>query len=315
MLDHTSARCGRGIAEPARSSRNAGRSFAELLASVCLGTILSVSPLAAVETSTSGLEGFTEPYQQIELAAGEPGVLTDVRVREGTRVRQGELVGQLDTLILERTLEIARQRARSLGASQAADAERTLRRKHVTQLEQLHRRGHATQQELDRAEADLAIAEARYLMAKEELELQGLECRRIEAQIERRQLRSPIDGVVSEVFREAGEAFLANDPRVLTIVQTNRLRAKFAAHPSLAQRLQPRQSVRLVFPDTQATSEAIVESISPVMDAKSGTVSLTVVVENADERIPSGARCVLQLPDDVQRGATETQFTNKKRGG
>lgn len=295
------------------ASRGSGRPVRGV--TLALFSTLSLAMVCASEPAVPVLEGFTEPYQQIELAAGEPGVLIDVRVREGTSVRQGELVGQLDTLILERTLEIARQRATSLGASQAADAERNLRRKHLAQLEQLHQRGHATQQELDRAETDLAIAEARFLMAKEELDLQRLECRRIEAQIERRQLRSPIDGVVSEVFREAGEAFLANDPRVLTIVQTNRLRAKFSAPPALAQRLKAGQTVQLVFPDTRGSSEAKVESISPVMDAKSGTVSITVEVENAEERIPSGARCVLHLPTESRQDSTQTQFTTKKRGG
>ena len=258
------------------------------------------------------VEGFIEPYREIELAAGEPGVLSEILVDEGGHVAADQLLGQLDTSVLERTLEIAQQRSESLGALRVAEAELELRQKYLAPLSQLRERGNATQREIERAVADVKVAEGRVLMAHDELTLQRLECRRIEAQIKRRQIYSPIDGVVSEVYREVGESFMANDPRVMTIVELNRLRAKFAVEPGQAQRLSVGQQVSLEQNGGKTVDDAIVETISPVMDAKSATVEVTVAIDNADELISSGTRCWLLIPNRSDRGVTAFTSSSKQ---
>jgi RND family efflux transporter MFP subunit len=263
----------------------------------------------------SRAEGFTEPYRQIELAVGEPGVLTKVLVEEGSRVQPGQIVARLDTLVLERTLEIARQRSEFVGALRAAEAELELRTSHLQKLSQLRDRGHATQQELDRAATDLKVAEARVAMAHEELALQRLECQRIEAQIEHRVVRSPIQGVVSHLWHEEGESFLSSDPRVATIVQLNRLKAKFPLDPDSVVTLKVGQDVRLTIDTNTANVSATVESISPVMDAKSATFEVTVGIDNAKETIPSGARCWLEIPSTQSEGTAAIRSSNADLGG
>jgi RND family efflux transporter MFP subunit len=245
-----------------------------------------------------GVEGFTEPYRQIELAVGEPGVLTKVEVQAGSRVEQGQIVAQLDTSVLERTLDIARQRAQSVGALRAAQAELELHAKYHQQLSQLKDRGHATQREIDRASADVKVAMARVAIAEEELALQQLECRRIEAQIERRIIRSPIRGVVSEVLCEVGESLSGSDPRILTVVQLDRLRAKFSLEPAVALPMKAGQSIHISLGHQTTPLSGTIEAVAPVMDAKSATVEVTVAIENPHETIPSGARCWLQTSQD-----------------
>ena len=120
------------------------------------------------------------------------------------------------------------------------------------------------------------------------------------------QIRSPIDGVVSEVFREVGEAFVASDPRVATIVQLKKLRARFSASPGLAAKFAPGQTVSLLVTDAQQIVVGEVELIAPVIDARSGTVQVVIVIDNPDERIRSGARCLLRLSE---------QSTEPKLGG
>jgi RND family efflux transporter MFP subunit len=263
-----------------------------------LSTVLvcgGADSLAESSASEAGVEGFTEPYRQIELAVGEPGVLANVDVQPGSRVEPGQIVAQLDTSVLARTLDIARQRSESVGALSAAQAELELRAKYYQQLSQLKDRGHATQREIDRASTDVKVAEARVAMAEEELALQRLECRRIEAQIERRIIRSPIRGVVSDVRCEVGESFMGNDSRILTIVQLDRLRAKFSLEPSVAVQIKAGQTVHVSLGHDTTPLPGTIESVSPVMDAKSATVEVTVRLENPQEANPSGARCWLRV--------------------
>ncbi len=272
--------------------------------------VLMTSPLAA----DVWVEGFTEPYRQIELAAGEPGVVAQLAVQEGDRVTAGQVLGELDNAVLEAMLEIARERAVARGACQAAEAELLLRQTHLEQLGQLRDRGHATQREILRAETDLKVAQARLTMAEDELKMQRLECKRIEAQIARRQIRSPIDGIVSHVYQQIGESVLANDPRVVTVVQLDQLRAKFAVEPQDARSLQAGQLVRLELSAPPQVVEGTVEVVSPVRDAKSSTVQVTIQIDNRQANLASGSRCRLRIDSaETKQPGKATRYTSAKQ--
>ena len=169
----------------------------------------------------------------------------------------------------------------------------------------LRKKGHASQRELDRAEADYRIANARRKMAEEEMLLQKLECQRIQAQIDRRVIRTPIDGVVSEITGDVGEAFSGTERYIMKIVKLDKLRAKFSLTPAEASDLNPGDHVNLRLTQPAGVAQARIETILPVMDAKSGTLAVMVVVDNESERLRSGGRCFLQTPDN----ATSTRFT------
>ena len=69
------------------------------------------------------LEGFTEPYQTIAVAAAENGIVQEVRVELGQAVKKGEVLGTLDDDLLKATLEIGQLKANSTAAIDAAKAE------------------------------------------------------------------------------------------------------------------------------------------------------------------------------------------------
>jgi RND family efflux transporter MFP subunit len=248
------------------------------------------------------VEGFAEPYCQIEVSAsGEPGLITDVRVREGDSVKKGDILLALDTDVLEAALRIARRRSEFTGRLRAAEAEHKLRSERAAKLRTLRDQGHASAAEIERAEADLAVAEAQVVLANEERELAALECARIEAQIERRRFRSPIDGVVVEVFRDVGEAAEISDPRLLTLVQLNPLRVKFPVTVLQSAGLSAGDTIRVELPEFATATDAHVEIVAPVLDAKSGTVQVTCVINNDQGQYRSGMRCLLQLADSFHK--------------
>jgi len=263
-------------------------------------TLLGVLALLGWATTLQGavVEGFTEPYRTIEVAAGEPGVITSVLVREGERVKKGQLLATLDSDVLKATLRMARQKAASVGRIASATAELELRQDRVEKLSELHEKGHAMLRELERAQADLAIAEAAMVLAREERLIDSLECERIEAQIERRKINSPADGVIVDTHKEIGESILANDPSVLTLVQLHPLRVKFPVSLGQATGLKVGQELSFSMPGVKGDVTGTIEVVAPVMDAKSGTVQVSVVIENEDNRIRSGTRCILRLPDN-----------------
>ncbi|MCP4192047.1 MAG: efflux RND transporter periplasmic adaptor subunit [Planctomycetaceae bacterium] len=272
-----------------------------------LAVCFLVGSLSSQGKSQSEADAFTAPYQELELAVGDAGVLTEVNVRTGEAVEVGQILAKLDTRVLDASLQISQAKAKFFGAVNAATAERDLRGKQFRQIENLYGRGHATERELERAETDYRISNARVEMAREELLLHRLECKRIEAQIERRRIRSPIDGVVSDVNKEVGESFSLTDPHLMTIVQLNKLRAKFSLTPAESAGIQIGDQVSLRVTSPAREVIARVESVHPVIDAKSGTLIISMVIDNSKRKLRSGCRCFMRTP----REGSKTSYTAK----
>jgi RND family efflux transporter MFP subunit len=263
----------------------------------------------AAPTQGAVVEGFAEPFQEIEVAAGaETGLIAEILVHEGDRVRQGQVVAKLDTSVLDASLEISRRRAEFDGRLKAAVAEQKMRSRRLEKLRELQRRGHASPAELDRAEADLAVADAQVTLANEDRELARLECDRIQAQIEQRRLRSPIEGIVVEVFHEVGESIVFSDPRMMMLVQLHPLRVKFPVSVKQSQQFAVDQKVNIELPEFKSTVQGRVQLVAPVLDAKSGTVQITCLIDNREGRFRSGMRCLLTVSgDDAPRQDKEQQ--------
>src|SRR5262245_38698565 len=120
----------------------------------CIAIILAVvfAPANAFAQGTE-VEGLTEPYKTIDVAAPEPGVITKIPVREGNTVHQGEVLAALDNEVHLATLAVAQKNMESVGALNSANAELTLRKDRLEKLEALRAQEHARQEEVDRARA------------------------------------------------------------------------------------------------------------------------------------------------------------------
>ena len=239
----------------------------------------------------------------------ESGLITKVLVREGDTVRRGQMVATLDTSVLDASFEISRRRAEFDGRLKAALAEQKMRSRRLEKLYELQRRGHASPAEIDRAEADLAVAEAQVTLAHEDRELAKLECERIQAQIEQRRLRSPIDGIVVEVFHEVGESIVFSDPRMMTLVQLHPLRVKFPVSVKQSQEFAENQQVAIELPEFKAVVKGRVQLVAPVLDAKSGTVQITCLIDNREGKFRSGMRCLLSVSGEAEVASPQNPIT------
>jgi RND family efflux transporter MFP subunit len=266
-------------------------------------------------TATS-FEGFTEPYRKIEVAAAETGVVEKLLVREGDRVVKGQTLATLESDVLVVSKEIATANTQAKGKLDFAQAERDLRKRRLERLEPLCQQGNASQEEIDRARTELAAAEANLLSAQEQHILDELERKKIEAMIERRALRSPIDGVVAKVHKEEQEYVSNNSAAVATVVQLDPLRVVFTIPTAYAMRFNVGQVIALVFPESAKKAKGTIELIAPMTEAESGTTRVKVIVGNPDGQFRCGVRCTLDLaetppeekaPEKMTAGSSHTQ--------
>jgi RND family efflux transporter MFP subunit len=253
--------------------------------------LFSCVRFAAAQT----VESFTEPYRKLDIVPAEPGILRTLAVREGDHVEQDQRLGALDCEVQEIALEIARQNMEARGQLASAVAERDLRRTRLARLQELRGSGHATQDEVDRAGADLRVAEANVQSAAEKQRTDELEFRRIAAMIDRRILKSPIDGVVTRLYKEEADYVGASVSPVMTIMQLDPLRITFSIPNTVGQSLRPGQSVALMLPESEQNAVGQVEFVSPVSEAESGTMRIKVLLKNPQGKYRCGVRCVIDL--------------------
>lgn len=108
-----------------------------------------------------------------------------------------------------------------------------------------------------------------------------------QAQVEYANLRSPIDGVVTDRPLFAGETAASGTP-VVTVMDTSSLLAKLHLAQANAQKLKLGHKAKVNVPGVADPLEATVSFISPALDSGSTTVEVWLTLPNGDERLKVG---------------------------
>ena len=260
--------------------------------------------------SAAEIEGFTEPFRDLDVAATDTGIVSLINVKEGDEVKKDQILGSLDQSLLNATLEIADRGRNAKGRVNSAQADVRLKTERVEKLKVLHERKHATQEEYDRSLVEKEVSEAQLLAVQEELLIRGLEYERIKVQLEQRQVRSPIDGVVTKVQRDVGEFVSGNDPVIATVVQLDPLIATYSIPSTLSKGIKPNAPVEMLIGDTRVPAKGTVEYVAPVTDAQSGTIQIKVRLPNPKREYRSGEKCLLVVSGDLPKPEMAKQPKN-----
>jgi HlyD family secretion protein len=146
-----------------------------------------------VVTST----GTMQPTETVEVGTQVSGLLAAVYVDFNDRVKQGDLLAQIDPTIL-------RQEVRSAEASIArSEAELNQARRDLARITELFEAKISTASDIETAQYQFDVVEASYKQAQISLE-------RAERNLEYTVIRAPVDGVVIERAVDAGQTVAAS---------------------------------------------------------------------------------------------------------
>ena len=123
------------------------------------------------------IDGFISPFRSIELSSDEAGAISELAVEEGDLIETGGTVAKLDNRVQELQVQIAQELAQTTSQLIAANQLLEKRKEISRRLDELKKRGHASQSEIIRAEMELSIAQAKVLAAKEEKAVREIELR------------------------------------------------------------------------------------------------------------------------------------------
>ena len=225
--------------------------------------VQQASVLEATFTDDIDTVSTLEAYALVELAAQTSGRVTELKVSQGDRIKEGQLLVVLDQV--QARAALAEQRATA--ATAKVDWERE---------EYLSKVGAASLRQRD-------SYRLKYIAALEKVKT-------LEAELSYSNLRSPTAGTVAEVQVKVGDVVNQNQP-FTSVVQNNILEAKVEVPAVYGDRLAIGQPVILSAPGTVkplATSQ--IESIDPQVNPQTQGLLVKALFNNDDGQLRSGQR-------------------------
>jgi membrane fusion protein (multidrug efflux system) len=202
------------------------------------------------------------------------GTLLSLNVAEGSRVKAGQVLGQVD-------LEELRQRV----AERNASVEGLRAQMDQAERQQRANEGLAAQKfiaptALENSKAALEAARGQYLSAKAQLEASSFSVRNAA-------LLAPISGVVAKRHALPGEK-LAVEQQILTIVDLSKLELAGSVGTHEVSRLSPGMPVQVQIEGTDGTVEARIARISPAAEPGTRSIGVTLELANPKEQFRAG---------------------------
>jgi multidrug efflux system membrane fusion protein len=224
-----------------------------------LRTVAVVTPPRIQHARAIRISGQTEADKRAVLASRVAGVIEQLPVKQGDRVKAGDLILMLDAEEKTAAVDMAKQ----VLVQRQAEA---------TAMERLVKTGSMAKLQADNARSALATAQS--------------ELQRMQAELDRNEVRAPFDGLVDRVPVEAGSAVMAGT-EVATILKLDPIVAKgeVSERDLRFTKIGDDAEVRLVNGDTVTGK---VRYISRDASAQTRTFRIEIAIPNADRTIPAG---------------------------
>lgn len=242
----------------------------------------------------NGYTCFVEPSEVIELGSPVTGIIEEVLVERSSKVKRGDVVVRLESVVEETNLRLAKAQATFTSEISEQELRREYALKKYERASAMHARKAITFDLLEESEADLKLTEKQLEKARHNHRIAHLEHKRAERLLEMRKIRSPVEGVVIDKLTAPGE--FVKDTPLLRIAQLDPLKVEVILPVESFGEIAKGDVVPVVIPMTGQTHDANVEVVDEVIDAASGTYRVTLKIANPDLNIPSGMRCDLQHP-------------------
>ncbi len=201
-----------------------GREKKALLGDASETALASVTVVAAAArpvTAATAVTGTLVPREEVLVGAEAEGLrITAIHADEGETVKAGQVLADLARDLID--AQVAQNRAaQAQAASQIESAKATLDQAQAAlqRAQILKNEGYATQAVLDERIAAARTATAQLLTAQENLNLVKAQGNELSGQLSRRQLKSPVDGIVSRRTARLGQVVSSAAEPVFRIIE------------------------------------------------------------------------------------------------
>jgi len=237
-----------------------------------------VEPSAGTPILTAS--GYVVARRKAVVSAKIQGRLSELRVEEGSVVREGETIARLESIDYEAAVR------RAEAAAQRAEADLAEQRRQLRLAERLTKENVLAEDQREAAASRVRIAEAVVAQARADLAFN-------EAQLQNTVIRAPFSGVVVKKMAEVGESVAPIPPGVnistssgaivaLADLATLEVEADVAeANVAKVASGQPAEVTVEAIPDRRYT--AVLRQVIPTADRTKATVQVKVTILDKDK--------------------------------
>ena len=266
--------------------------------------------------------GYLESRRQAQIGAKATGRIESIVAEEGTRVEKGETIAVLEHADLDASLAAAEatvQRARAQCQEQRANLEQEER--DFERAQALHRTRGFSKEELEQAELELKLSQARLDALKAAVALAEARVNEARQQRENMFIRAPFTGTIISKNAEVGESLMpgglgegSGRGAVVTIADLDHLEVDTDVKEDYISRVRLGQSAEVAVdavPDRRYQGR--VRIIIPMGDRARATIKVKVAILNADDRLfPEMSSTVYFLPEPSAEAAATGETAQRK---
>jgi membrane fusion protein, multidrug efflux system len=231
-----------------------------------LRTVAVMAPPLADHAVSIRISGVTESDKRVAMATRAGGIITELPVKQGDRVKEGDLILSLDAEEKKSMVTTAQQTL----AQRKAEAEAS---------QSLAKRGNLPKLQLDAARSALSTAQSQLDAAK--------------AELDRLEIIVPFDGVLDKVDVQLGSSVQQGAPVATLLALDPIIAVGEISERSLGSvKIGGKAQVRLV---DGRMADGTIRYISKEANSQTRTYRVEVAIANADLSIPAGMTAEVML--------------------
>jgi len=252
------------------------------------------------------LDCVIQPSVAVELSSSASGVLSHIYVERSQWVSRGEIVAQLESSAEQAALELIQAKVDSSLEIEFRGQSASLASRQLNRVNEARTREFLSHEEIDTRKTEARLSKIQLEQAEENKRFLNMELLEAKKTLERRSIRSPINGLVTEQLKYIGE-FVDGDP-VVKVVQLN---------PLYIQTIVSAEYMGDITPGMQASIQtssggdarylATVDTVDQVVDIASGTFGVRLTLPNPEYSNTAGLRCTVQpepMPEPMPEQAS-----------
>lgn len=244
---------------------------------------------AAPEPAVRALHGMgtLKCRRELKLGFDEKGVVSEVLVNPGDMVQQGQILARLESSVLASQLAVEEAKLA------VAEAEARYYEKELEKREALINKEAISDTELQRAVVEMEKAKANVKLTEAEIET-------MRKRLQRRILRAPTPGLVSECNLDVGSVVAYSTKEGITLIECDTVYAEIELGEKLFAQLRPNLVAKIVVDALGGeVFRGSLASVSPAIDETNRTFIARIAVNNPRWVLRSGmfVRAEIAIPE------------------
>jgi RND family efflux transporter MFP subunit len=269
---------------------------------VAIAAVLAIAGFASAQqpppTSAQQMGEFdcvVEAKMMIKLGSPDTGLIDSLKVDRDTTIKKGDVLAELDSNLQRIALELAQLKASNEGDINSERTRLAYRNAEAERAETLHSKQIATTKVRDEAVTEKNLVVLALAKAELEHKMAQVEMEQAQARLDRRSVRSPVNGVVSDVTIRPGEYVYEQTP-LMTIAEIDPLYVKVFVPVRYYRQVRVGTNAE-VMPEEPIGGlyKAQVTVVDRVFDTASSTFGVRLELPNPNYTLPAGMRCRIRF--------------------